>query len=399
MYTSTKQLFQRSMSMLLSLASVLSPGRFPPAPLQDTERTMRAVVIHRHGGPENLVLEDFPAPIPNPRARHVLVEVSHAGLNPVDFKMRKYNISDLAYPKPKIIGSDISGRVLSAPTDSPFAVGDRVFGMLPLLGTQYGGYATQCCIDENYLCHAPDNVSLKDLSSIPLVACTIVGALRPVIEAFNGQTAGRKCFIQAGSGGVGTFAVQYCANVLGMLVATTCSPRNADLLLSLGASEVIDYHTERIEDRIRDYDVFIDVLGYKYEDIVLDSKSHILRRSGDFPSHYVRIASSPHVLEESDPHISRDPFGVTIPEASPLRVMKGAVKQLFNMHSGIGYHFVLVKPDKLALQVAADAMKEGKIRAVIQEVIPLEEAARAHRELENGHVTGKLVLCVNESIV
>jgi NADPH:quinone reductase-like Zn-dependent oxidoreductase len=169
--------------------------------------------------------------------------------------------------------------------------------------------------------------------------------------------------------------------------------------VSLGASEIIDYHTERIEDRIKDYDVFIDVLGYKYEDIVLDSKSHILRRSGEFPSHYIRIASSPHELEESDPHISRDPLGLAIPEASAFRVVKGAAKQLFNSYSNIRYHFILVKPDKLALQVAAEAMKEGKIRAIIQAVIPLREAARAHIELEGGHVTGKLVLCVNESMV
>ena len=389
--------------MIRAVAGMLSPSRFPPAPLHDKNETICAVVLKEHGAAENLLYqEDFPAPTPNPKTRHVVVAVSHAGLNPVDFKMRKYNISDFAYPKPKILGSDISGRVLFAPKGSTFAVGDRVFGMLPLLGSQFGGYASRCCIDESFLCRAPENVSLRDLASIPLVACTIVVALRAVVVAFKGETTGKKCFIQAGSGGVGTFAIQYCANVLGMYVSTTCSPRNFDLVRSLGATEVIDYHTENIEDRIQDFDIFIDTLGYATESIVLDTKSKILKRDGPQQSHYIRIASSPYNINEhgSEPKLmTKDPLGMAIPEASIFRVMQGFSKQFFSSCSKVRYHFILVRPDRSALEEAAVAMRDEKIRAIIQEVIPLQDVVRAHRELESGHVTGKLVLSINESLV
>jgi alcohol dehydrogenase len=210
---------------------------------------MRAVVIHEHGGCEQMHYESVHSPIP--QGRQVLVKICAAGVNPVDFKLRKGPISDLVYPKPKILGSDMSGVVLQAPPGSPFQVGDRVFAMLPFLGSTFGSYADECVIDENLLAPAVDSVPLADLASLPLVACAIVQAMRPVRQAFHNDTRDRKCLIQAGSGGVGTFAIQYCAHVLGMYVATTCSLANFELVRSLGASETIDYHSERLVDRIQ----------------------------------------------------------------------------------------------------------------------------------------------------
>ena len=183
-----------------------------------------------HGGPEVLEYKtSVPCPFPS-NSKQVTVDIAVAGLNPVDFKMRIGPIADFLYPKPKIIGSDFAGVIINTPPGSKFVVGQRVFGMLPLLGTPFGSYCSRCCIDESILCPAPQNVSLRDLGSIPLVACTIIQAMRPVISSYNGLTEGKKCFIQAGSGGLGTFAIQYCANVLKMHVATSCSPRNFDLL-------------------------------------------------------------------------------------------------------------------------------------------------------------------------
>ena len=138
------------------------------------------------------------------------------------------------YRKPKIIGSDFAGVVVNAPDGSKFKKGDRVYGMLPLLGTKYGAYAQKCCIDESILSIAPPDIPLVHLSSFPLVACTVIPPLKAVVKAFEGNVAGKKCFIQAGSGGVGSFAIQYCAKHLGMYVSTTCSPRNFELVKSLG---------------------------------------------------------------------------------------------------------------------------------------------------------------------
>lgn len=386
--------------MMQSIARFLAPNRLPPSPLSDADHPMEAVVMYQHGPSSVLIYESsYPSPIPAPGSRQVVVEVVAAGINPVDFKMRTGPVADFMYPKPKIIGSDIAGIVKSAPIDSKFKVGDRVYSMLPLLGTSFGGYASQCCVEESLLAHAPENIDLKELASIPLVACTIVQALRPVRAAFGNNTQGKKCFIQAGSGGVGTFAIQYCANVLGMYVSTTCSLRNAKLLKSLGAKEIIDYTLEKIEDRVEDYDVFLDTMGYLHENLVFQPGSKILKRSWSSPSHYIRIASSPYgqTKRESRVQFAADPLGLAIPEARLDRMLEGYSKQVMGKWSGIRYHFILVHPDQAALEEVKIAMEEGKIRPVVQTFFNLQEASRAHDVIEEGHVTGKLVLLTSSA--
>lgn len=200
-----------------SLLGAAAPSRFPPSPKSNSDSNMNAVVMYKHGSPDVLEYRnDFPSPLPIQNSNQVLCSVVGAGLNPVDFKMRKGPIWDTIYPKPKIIGSDFAGYVISAPPSSKFKTGDRVFGMLPLLGSKYGAYAEYVCIDEKILASAPDNVDLELLAVIPLVACTIVQAMRPVVKCYGDAIKGKKILIQAGSGGVGTLAIQYCANVLGM---------------------------------------------------------------------------------------------------------------------------------------------------------------------------------------
>lgn len=391
--------------MLRSIAGLVSPSRFPTAPGRDKNSTMKAIVMRTHGNLDVLVYEDFPSPLPAKKS-HVVIDIVAAGCNPVDFKMRKNPIADWVYPKPKILGSDMAGIVHSVQSEigtGKFQIGDRVFGMLPLLGSCYGGYAERCCVDENILAKAPDNVLLVDLAVMPLVACTVVQAFRPVIAAFKGKEnmKGLKCFIQAGSGGVGCLAVQYCANVLGMTVATTCSPRNFELMLSLGASQCIDYHTEKVEDVLQDCDVFLDTLGYQFEKLALGKSSKLMRKSGPHCSHYIRIASSPHESNGTF-NMSGDPLGLSIPEARLDRVASGFSKQFLskmNVFSRVKYHFVFVKPEAAAIEEIGAAMSAGLIRAVTQEAIPLSDARRAHDLLESGHVTGKIALIVNEPVV
>ena len=377
-----------------SLLGTLAPSRFPPAPKMSKEKTMNAVVMYQHGSPDVLVYKnDFPAP--EPISKQVLCSVVGAGLNPVDFKMRKGPIHDTIYPKPKIIGSDFAGIVGSAPSDSKFKPGDKVFGMLPLLGSNYGSYAEYVCIDEKILALAPENVDLETLAVIPLVACTIIQALRPVVKCYGNSIKGKKILIQAGSGGLGTMAIQYCANVLGMYVITTASPANFNLLRSLGASELINYHDEAIEDRVKDIDVFLDTMGYVYEDIVFKKNCTILRKQGKLPSFYIRIASSPYGDNASSlSALSSDPLGLAIPEARLDRMATGFTKTLMSSisFSFIKYIFVLVYPDADALNEIADAIKKGLIRPIIQERFSMKDAKKAHTILESGHVVGKLLL-------
>lgn len=379
------------------------PSRFPPSPVKGQDM-MSCVVMRNHGPPSMLEYEEsFPAPLPAKMTKQISIDIVAAGCNPVDFKLRKGPIPNVLFPKPKIIGADFAGIVRKIPhANSKFRIGQRVFGMLPVLSSPFGSYASQCCADESRIAAAPHNVELTDLASIPLVACTVIQALRPVIAAFGGKEncKDRKCFIQAGSGGLGTFAVQYCAKVLCMQVATTASPEHSDLLHSLGAYRVIDYKKEKWWAALEDYDVFFDSMGYKYEAIVLAPNSKILRKSGAFPSHYIHIAASPYGDQCNHcPKLTSDPLGLAIPESRLDRVLVGYAKQLYSQFlstSNVKYHFIFVEPDAAALEETAAAMASGKIRAVIQQVLPLQDAWRAHELLEECHVTGKIVLRIRD---
>jgi alcohol dehydrogenase len=361
---------------------------------------MRAIVMQRHGPPEVLEYkENANAPKRIPGSRQVKVEIAGAGLNPVDFKMRIGPISDFMYPKPKIPGSDMAGRVVEVPEGSSFHVGQKVYGMLPLLGSHFGAYAQYCCVDESILATAPESIPLIDCAVLPLVACTILQGLRPVRADYgDANLKGKKCFVSAGSGGVGTFAIQFCAKVLGMEVATSCSPRNFELVRSLGASVVLDYHNQQIPDHIHQYDVFIDCLGYMNEELVFAQGATILNSQH---SHYIRIASSPYGAQKDRvPAYGSDPLGMSVPEARFDRIVHGLFRQSLSQwfSYGIRYHFVLVVPDKSALEEVRQVVDRGLIVPVIQQRFPLAEAAAAQTMLEESHVTGKLVLVVNDQL-
>lgn len=373
------------------LLGLAAPSRFPPSPLASSTEKISAAVFSIHGGPEVIsFVEDFPKPIPRPGTDQLLIRVCGAGLNPVDFKMRRASIPQIAYPKPKICGSDVSGIVVEAPQGSRFKVGDEVIAMLPLLGTKYGGYAEYVCVDEHSVAKLPDSkpegFDLVDYSTLPLVTCTVIQALRPVVRAMGGNTKGKRCLVQAASGGVGSLAVQYCANTLGMQVTGTCSAANADFVRSLGASQVLDYRTQRFEDELSDVDVIVDPLAYMYEERTFASES-LLSRNG----HYVHIASS---AWEDDPS-RRDPLGVGIPEAAPHRMLGGFLKKFRSMipiGAGPSYHYVFVHPDGAALEEIAAAVARGEVRPVVCRRFPLQEAREAHIFLEQGHARGKVVL-------
>eukprot|EP01039_Chlorochromonas_danica_P001215 gene1215-1325_t len=388
------------MEIFRSLGNLVAPGRFPSPALPDPQRVMTCVIMDQHGPPDVLHLVDnFPAPTLKPNSRQVLVNVCGAGINPLDCKMRKGPIANFLYPKPKISGLDISGIVEKAPEDSIFKPGDRVYSMLPLLGTQYGGYASQCVVEENILAHAPAGFDLVDLATIPLVSCTVIQAFRSVISTFKGVTKGLRCFISAGSGGLGSFAVQYCSKVLEMHVIASCSSTNKAFVESLGAAEIVDYRTEHLKDRVQDVDVFFDSMGYLNENDVWGKQSRMLRKrktSTEPPSVYIRIASSP--FSSSGQALAPDPLGLAVPEARLDRMLSGFVKQFWHsslFNADVQYYFVLVTPDRAALEETASHLREGKIQPTVQRRFLLAEAPLAHTIQEEGHVVGKLVLEVN----
>ncbi|HEV7555207.1 MAG TPA: NADP-dependent oxidoreductase, partial [Kofleriaceae bacterium] len=230
---------------------------------------MKAATIHRYGDPDVLRIEDIDAPAVGPR--DVLVDVRAAGINPVDCKIRRGGQRAVArYKLPAVLGLDVSGVVAAVGASvTRWAPGDEVFGS-PSHGRQ-GTYAEQVAIDEAQLARKPARISHVEAASLPLVGLTawqcLVGAAR--------LAAGDKVLIQAGSGGVGTFAIQL-ARHLGAEVATTCSERNAAFVRELGATVVIDHTRERFDEVLTNYDVVLESIGG--DD--LRRASRVLRRGG-----------------------------------------------------------------------------------------------------------------------
>ncbi|CAM9692749.1 unnamed protein product [Discosporangium mesarthrocarpum] len=349
---------------------------------------MRCVRYSAIGSPE--VLEFTPEiPRPCPVKGQVLIRITASSVNPVDCKFRAHPVARPFRPVPKIPGGDVSGTVVEAPAGSAFEVGNTVFALAPLLGQMWGTCAEYIAIDEKLV--APSPASIQDLaeaSALPLVSLTIVQAMDPVVRSL-GDTQGKQVLIHAGAGGLGTFAIQYCKNVLGMCVACTCSSRNGALVRGLGADVVIDYTVQDFEEVCQDYDVVIDPLPYIYRGRSL----RVLKRQG---GHYVHIASSPWRPGASD----CDPLGLAIPEARADRMLGGAVRTLWgNISSALGrgpllHGPVFVHPSGEELRHVSGWVDAGLIRPVVDRRYPLEKAAEAHAYVEEGHARGKVLVTV-----
>lgn len=166
--------------------------------------TMKAVVYAEHGPPEVLVFEkEWPRPVPRPH--QVLIRVAAAAINPCDFKFRRNPTPWPLSVKPSIPGEDVAGVVVKAPSNSKFKPGDRVAAMMDILGSRWGATAEYAAVPQDYLALVPDSVSLSEAASVPLVALTTVQAF----DMVEGGLEGKKVLVQAGAGGVGSFAIQY----------------------------------------------------------------------------------------------------------------------------------------------------------------------------------------------
>jgi alcohol dehydrogenase len=266
---------------------------------KDPDRTMRAVVYERHS-PDPAGLKLAVVPRPAIRPHQVLVQVRAAAINPVDFKFRRGAVPSFMLPKPKIPGQDVAGVVvevgdqanaIKGSDDAEWKVGDRVAAMVPSLLSPWGTLAEYVAVDAKLLGRIPDNFPgdshkvgdvgggadvFASAASLPLVALTVVRAFDRV--GYEDWTD-KKVLIQAGAGGVGSFAVQYVKHVLkASAVATTASAAKAPLLERLGADLVIDYRTTPFEDAVQDYDVVLDPMSWTYEKRTL--QSNVLKPTG-----------------------------------------------------------------------------------------------------------------------
>lgn len=306
--------------------------------------TMKAVRIHRFGGPEVLRYEDVARPQPKPE--DVLIRVHAAGVNPVDWKIREGYMKDR--PLPLIPGWDVSGVVETVGADvAGWKKGDAVFSRPDI--SRDGAYAEYIAVRASELALKPKTIDHVQAAAIPLAALT---AWQSLFDA-GGLSAGQKVLIHAAAGGVGSLAVQL-AKWKGAHVIGTASARNQEFLRKLGADETIDYQKTRFEDAVHDADMVFDTIGGDTQ----KRSWQVLKKGGIL----VSIVSRPSESEAAA--------------------------------HGVRHGYVFVQPNAQQLAEIARLVDTGKVRPIVETVLPLAEARRAQELSQAGHVRGKIVLKV-----
>ncbi len=330
---------------------------------------MKAFLIDRYGKKDPMRLGE--TPLPELRDDDVLIEVHAAGLNLLDSKIKGGEFKlILPYRMPLVLGHDVAGVVTRVGSRvRQFKVGDEVYSRPP--DHRIGTFAEFIAVNENDVALKPKNITMEEAASIPLVALT---AWQTLVEKAN-LKKGQKVFIQAGSGGVGTFAIQL-AKHLGATIATTTSTVNVSLVKGLGADVVIDYKTQDFENVLRDYDVVLNSQDGK----TLEKSLRVLKRGGKL----ISISGPP------DPE-----FGKEI--AAPgfvklvLRLLSSGVRRRAKSR-GIGYSFLFMKANGSQLREITRLIEAGALRPVIDKVFPFESTNEALAYVESGRAKGKVVV-------
>lgn len=315
---------------------------------------MKAIAIREFGGRDKL--EPMDLPVPEVGKGEILVRVKGAGVNPVDWKIREGWLTDL-FPHrfPLIPGWDAAGIVERiGPGVTRFRVGDEVFAYCRKPVVQGGAYAEYIALTEEHLAFKPRNTTFTEAAGIPLTALTAYQALVNAARIKSGE----RVLIHAAAGGVGGFGVQI-AKDRGALVWGTAGSRNGDYVRSLGAERVIDYSREDFRKTVRSVypdgvDVVFDCVGGD----VLKKSVEIVRKGG-------RLISIVDSLDE------------------------GSLGR-----ADIRFEFVFVAPNSTELSDLGQMVEEGRLRVHLEEVLPLEAAAKAHELSESRHTRGKIVLSV-----
>jgi len=310
---------------------------------------MKAVRVHNYGGPEVLRFED--APRPTPGSGELLIRVHAASVNPIDWKVRAGYMKDyIPLPLPFILGWDVSGVVEAVGSGvTKFKNGDEVYARPDVTAHGYGAYAEYVVAKETETALKPKSIDHVHAAAIPVGAVT---AWRALFDA-AGLREGQKVLIHGAAGGVGSFAVQL-AKWKGAHVIGTASGRNQAFLRELGVDEPIDYERTRFEDVVHDVDVVLDTLA---GDIQKRSWK-VLKKGGIL----VSIVAPPSA-DEAAKHSVRSAF--------------------FSAH-----------PSSSQLSEIAKLVDAGKLKSVVETVLPLSDARRAHELNETGHARGKTVLKV-----
>jgi NADPH:quinone reductase-like Zn-dependent oxidoreductase len=332
---------------------------------------MKAFILDRYGKTERLRAAEVPKP--QLRDDDVLIEVHAAAVNLIDVKIRNGEFKlILPYKTPIILGHDVAGVVVSVgSTVRSFKVGDEVYARPDDM--RIGTFAEFIAVKDSSVAIKPKNISMEEAASIPLVGLTAWQALVEKAKLKKGQ----KVFIQAGSGGVGTFAIQL-AKHLGATVATTTSTTNVALVKDLGTDVVVDYKKEAFEARLSEQDLVLNSQDGK----TLSKSLGVLKPGGSLIT----------ISGPADPQ-----FGEEIKAPWFVRQVIGALSFGVRRQAQrlkVGYLFLFMKPSGSQLNQITQLIESGAIRPVVDKVFPFSATNDAMAYVESGRAKGKVVIKV-----
>jgi NADPH:quinone reductase-like Zn-dependent oxidoreductase len=326
---------------------------------------MKAFQVIKYGKAEKLHLSDIEKP--SILDDEVLVEVHAASVNQIDAKLRNGEFKMIMpFKLPFTIGHDIAGVVVQVGARvSKFHIGDEVFA------SSKGAFAEYISIKEDELALKPKNISMEEAASVPLVGLT---SWQVLVEKGN-LKKGQKVFIQAGSGGVGTIAIQL-AKHLGAYVATTTSSANIDLVKNLGADLIIDYKKQEFETVLKEYDLILNSQDAK----TLEKSLRTLKTHGKV----ISISGPPDLDYGKE-------AGLNWFLRNVMRLLSFKIRSLATKLQ-VHYSFLFMKPNGRQLEELATLIEAGVIIPVVDKVFAFSETNEAMFYVEAGRTKGKVVV-------
>ena len=328
---------------------------------------MKALQIKKYGEiKEGLSLNEIDKP--SIKSNDILVEVKAASLNPIDYKMVEGKLKDMIPLKlPSTIGFDVSGVIVEKGADvKNFEIGDEIYSRVPQ--EQMGTVAEFIAVNSDLAALKPDNITFEQASGLPLVGLTAIQALESV-----GIKENDRILIHAGSGGVGSFAIQY-AKAKGAIVYTTTSTTNVDWVKALGADRVIDYKTEDYKEVANNLDIVFDTLGNEYTFDAFE----IIKDGGKVTT----IVGPPD--EETAKQMGMTDY--KLPEnLSKLIEKKSAI-----------YKLTWMQHNADQLKEIASMVEDRKIKPIMDLIYSLEDGIDAYEYLATGKAKGKVIISLEK---
>jgi NADPH:quinone reductase-like Zn-dependent oxidoreductase len=331
---------------------------------------MKTFMIERYGDKAGVRAGEMPDP--QVGADDILVRIHAASVNPLDLKIRDGDFKAiLPYRLPLILGNDLAGVVVQVGSAvTRFAVGDEVYARPDK--DRIGAFAELIAVHQDDVAIKPATLTMEEAASLPLVALTSWQAL---VERAQVQP-GQKVLIHAGSGGLGTIAVQL-AKQLGAHVATTASSANVDLLKELGADVVVDYKKQAFETLLHGYDVVLDSLGGE----TLEKSLQVLKPGGKA----ISVAGPPDAAFARE--LGANPILLLAMSALSFKTRRRA------KHRNVTYSFLFMKASGDQLHKLTPLIDAGKIRPVVDRVFPFDQTRQAMEYVEKGRAkAGKVVV-------